>query len=78
MLPNTAPETQRVKANTHRPVANRERGPHAAARLQGMPPRAGEKPQLALAAVRVSPITLSDREGTAGQLLAEITAAPSA
>ncbi|MGD8276357.1 MAG: hypothetical protein PVJ30_10390 [Thiohalocapsa sp.] len=72
-LPNWGFETLQVMADTHRLVADIERGLRYAAHLQGLEPRVGEKLQLLRDAVGVLQVSLSACEHTTQQVLAEIT-----
>lgn len=75
-LPNWGFETLQVMADTHRLVADIERGLRYAAHLQGLEPRVGERLQSMRDAVGVLQVTLSACEYTTQQVLAEITEAP--
>ena len=75
-LPNWGHETLRVTADTHRLVADIERGLRYAAHLQGLDPRVGDALQRMRDAVGVLQVSLSACEHTTQQVFAEIAAPP--
>jgi hypothetical protein len=75
-IPNWGFETLRVMADSHRLVADIERGLRYAAQLRGLEPRILEKLQLVRDALGIVQVSLSALEVTAQQVFAEIGDAP--
>ena len=75
-IPNWGFETLRSLSDTHRLLADIERGLRYAARLQGADQRIGDKLQLVCVALGAMQVRLLACEHTTQQVLAEITQAP--
>jgi len=76
LIPNWGLETLMVIADTHRLVADIERGLRYAVHLQAMNPRVGDKLQPVHDALGVVQVSLSALELTAHQLFSEIAEGP--